>query len=72
VYAADLTSALSGQAPVEPRLLFLDPAGQNVSFLDAGTNFGASPDGEMFFLRPRTEDQNIALVQNWPALMSRR
>jgi serine/threonine-protein kinase len=74
VYAADLTPVLSGQAQgaPEPRLLFLDPAGQNVSFLDNGTGFGASPDGETFFLRPRTEDQNIALVQNWPALMDRR
>ena len=72
VYAVDLTSVLSGQAPAEPRMLFWDPIGQNVSFLDNGTGFGASPDGEMFFLRGRTEDQNIALVQNWPALMNRR
>jgi hypothetical protein len=71
VYAVDLTSVLSQQAPPEPRLLFLDPAGQNVSFLDNGTGFGASPDGETFYLRPRTEDPNIALVQNWPALMNR-
>jgi Tol biopolymer transport system component len=72
VYAADLTSVLSGQVPAEPRLLFLDPVGQNVSFLDNGTGFGASPDGQTFFLRPRTEDPNIALVQNWPALMDRQ
>jgi hypothetical protein len=71
VYGADLTSVLSGQAQAEPQLIFLDPVGQNVSYLDNGTGFGASPDGERFYLRPRTADQTIALVQNWPALMNR-
>ena len=32
VYAADLTSCWRGRRPPEPRLLFLDPVGQNVSF----------------------------------------
>jgi len=72
VLAADLIEALSGGAPVEPRVLFSDLMGQRVSFIDTGTGFGASPDGQAFFLRPRTEDPNIALVQNWPVLMNRR
>lgn len=36
------------------------------------TQTHASTDGRTFFLRPRTEDPNIPLVQNWPVLMNRR
>jgi len=72
VYVADLTSVLAGRSPTVPRVLFVHPLGGTVAFADAATGFGATSDGLTFFLRPRTQSHNIALIQNWPALLERR
>ena len=72
VYVADVTSVLAGGAPSAPRVLFRNPLGLTVSFHDTGTGFGATPDGLTFFIRPQTHSHNIALIQNWPALLDRR
>ena len=72
VYVADLTSVLAGRSPSAPRVLFVHPLGRTVAFTDTGTGFSATPDGLTFYFRPRTQSHNIALIQNWPALLERR
>jgi len=72
VYVADVTSVFTGRAPSAPRVLFRNPLGLTVSFLDTGIGFAATPDGSTFFIRPPVQSHTITLIQNWPALMERR
>jgi hypothetical protein len=72
VYAADLARLGAGEPLDAPRLLFRHPDWESAIFSDMGTGFGATPDGQTFFLKRRTADPNIVLVQNWTAAMEGR
>lgn len=62
--AAALTAAVATP-------LFRAPTSQRDIFLDQGTNYDVTPDGQQFVVRLPASDNHAVLVQHWPSMLGR-
>lgn len=70
-FPADVAGALDGGS-LRPTMLFRAEGWSRPFFLDMGTPYDASPDGQQFVLRLSAASAHAVLVQNWPALLRPR